>query len=245
MPSTRHFPPTPTGRHVLAPGTVVERHHHDEHQIVYAGRGVLSVTTDAGSWVAPPNRAIWIPAGTPHQHHAHGATDLLTVGLPVGANPLGLLAPAVLGVDPLLRELIRARTSEPDAGPAEQRRLLGVLLDRLRQSPQQPVHLPAALDPRLVAVCALLHADPADGRTLPQLGTAVGASARTLARLCRHDLGMTFPQWRTQLRLQHALRLLASGAPVTLVAHRCGWASTSAFIDVFRRAFGHTPGTHR
>jgi AraC-like DNA-binding protein len=27
-------------------------------------------------------------------------------------------------------------------------------------------------------------------------------------------------------------------------ATRCGWSSTSAFIDVFRRAFGHTPDTH-
>lgn len=56
---------------------------------------------------------------------------------------------------------------------------------------------------------------------------------------------MTFPQWRTQLRLHQALRLLAVGTPVTAVAHRCGWSSASAFIDVFRRAFGHTPGTHR
>lgn len=55
---------------------------------------------------------------------------------------------------------------------------------------------------------------------------------------------MTFPQWRTQLRLYHALRMLADDLPVTTVAHRCGWSSTSAFIDVFRRAFGYTPGVH-
>jgi AraC-like DNA-binding protein len=39
--------------------------------------------------------------------------------------------------------------------------------------------------------------------------------------------------------------MLADDVPVTAVAHRCGWASASAFIDVFRRAFGHTPGHHR
>ncbi|WP_426505502.1 helix-turn-helix domain-containing protein [Dactylosporangium sp. McL0621] len=54
---------------------------------------------------------------------------------------------------------------------------------------------------------------------------------------------MTFPQWRTQLRLYHALVLLAERTPVPAVAHRCGWSSTSTVIDVFR-AFGHTPGTH-
>jgi AraC-like DNA-binding protein len=28
---------------------------------------------------------------------------------------------------------------------------------------------------------------------------------------------------------------------VTTVGHRCGWSTTSAFIDVFRRALGYTP----
>jgi AraC-like DNA-binding protein len=39
--------------------------------------------------------------------------------------------------------------------------------------------------------------------------------------------------------------MLADGLPVTTVAHRCGWSSASAFIDVFRRSFGCTPGTHQ
>lgn len=38
------------------------------------------------------------------------------------------------------------------------------------------------------------------------------------------------------------LRLV--GLPVTTVSHRCGWSSASAFIDVFRRSFGCTPGRH-
>jgi AraC-like DNA-binding protein len=166
------------------------------------------------------------------------------VGLPATVNPLGLGSPTVLVVGPLLRELIRAYTGAPHDDSAERRRLRDVLLDQLRASPQRPVHLPEPTDPRLVAVCAALHGDPADPRTLAALGADAGVSERTLTRLFHSDLGMTFPQWRTQLRLYHALRMLADGSPVTAVAHRCGWSSTSAFIDVFRRAYGHTPGTH-
>ena len=118
-----------------------------------------------------------------------------------------------------------------------------MLLDQLRLSPQQPLHAPAATAPLLRAVCDILHADPGDTRTLAELGRKVGASDRSLSRLFRQDLGMTFPQWRTQLRLHRALVLLAQGAPVTTVAHQCGWSSASAFIEVFRRSFGHTPGT--
>ncbi|GAA1668946.1 helix-turn-helix transcriptional regulator [Nonomuraea maheshkhaliensis] len=256
MPEIRHLPQAPTGRRPLAPGAGIDAHRHDTHQIVYACRGVLSVTTGAGIWVAPANRAIWVPAGTVHEHRAHGDTDLRLVGLT--GNPLGLERPAVLVVRPLLRELIIAYTdptgTPPSTGPStgpscgregegeERERLLGVLLDQLRRAPEQPLHLPAPKDSRLAAVCALLHRDPADNSTLDQFAARCGTSGRTLARLFRAELGMSFPQWRTQLRLHHALLLLAGGVPVTAVAHRCGWASASAFIDVFRRAFGYTPG---
>jgi AraC-like DNA-binding protein len=244
MPDTRHTPKAPTHARSLAAGEHIDAHRHDDHQIVYAGSGVLAVTTDAGTWFAPGNRAIWVPAGAVHAHRAGGHIDLHLVGLPADDNPLGLDAPTVLAVGPLLRELIVAYTRAPDDDSPERHRLLAVLRDQLRASPQQPLHLPTATDPRLAAVCAVLHADPADPRTLAALGTATGASERTLSRLFRSEFGMTFPQWRTQSRLYHALRMLADGAPVTTVAHRCGWSSTSAFIEVFRRSFGHTPGTH-
>ncbi|GAA2254154.1 AraC family transcriptional regulator [Streptomyces ruber] len=244
MTQIRHQPIAPTRTQWLASGAAIDAHRHDDHQIVYAGRGVLAVTTGAGSWVAPGTRAIWVPADTVHAHQAHGDLELHLVGLPATVNPLGLRSPAVLAVSPLLRELIIAYTRTEDDGSPERGRLRAVLLDQLRVSPQQPLHLPAPTAPLLRTLCDMLRADPSDGRTLAELGREVGASARTLSRLFRGDLGMTFPQWRTQLRLHHALVLLADNTPVTTVANRCGWSSTSAFIDVFRRAFGHTPGAH-
>jgi AraC-like DNA-binding protein len=245
MSEKRHEPEAPTGARWLAPGGQITAHHHDDHQIVYAGSGVVAITTDTGTWVAPGTRAVWVPAGCVHAHRAHGALELHLLGLPTSANPLGLDAPTVLGVSPLLRELILACTRDPDNGSAEHRRLREVLLDQLRASPQEPVRLPTPSDPRVRAVCNLLLDDPADGRTLAELGRQVGAGDRTLSRRFRTDLGMTFPQWRTQLRLYHALHLLADDESVTTVAHRCGWSSTSAFIDAYRRAFGDTPGNHR
>jgi AraC-like DNA-binding protein/quercetin dioxygenase-like cupin family protein len=244
VPDIRHTPEAPTRSQVLAPGEHIDAHRHDDHQIIYAGSGVVAVTTDAGTWFAPGSRAIWVPAGCVHAHRAHGRLDLHLLGLPADTNPLGLAAPTVLAVSPLLRELILADTRDPQDDTAERRRLRVVLLDQLRASPQQPVQLPAPVDPRLTAVCDLLHRDPADPRTLAQLGAVTGAGERTLSRLFRRELRMTFPQWRTQMRLYHALRMLADEQPVTMVAHRCGWSSASAFIDIFHRAFGYTPGTH-
>ena len=56
---------------------------------------------------------------------------------------------------------------------------------------------------------------------------------------------MTFPQWRAQLRLQHAIILLAAGGTVTGAATASGYTNASAFIAAFRDAFGITPAAYR
>ena len=82
-------------------------------------------------------------------------------------------------------------------------------------------------------------------RSLGSLARAAGTSERTLTRLFRTEFGRTYPQWRTAIRVFHAMIHLAEGATVTETAHRCGWATTSAFVDTFARTMGHTPGAHR
>jgi AraC-like DNA-binding protein len=70
-------------------------------------------------------------------------------------------------------------------------------------------------------------------------------SERTLSRLFREELGMTYPQWRRNLRLLRAAILLCSGASVTTAARECGWGTTSSFIEAFRRSMGQTPGAYQ
>jgi AraC-like DNA-binding protein len=235
--------PATTASRPLRAGQGVEEHWHEEHQLVYASSGVLTVTTERGVWVAPPTRALWVPARVRHAPRASGTTVLVTVGL--AANPLRLARPSALAVTPLLRELLVVYASGAAEPSPDRNRLFGVLLDQLRPAAgERSLHLPTPRDPRLAELGRILAADPADPRPVPRLAAAVGTSPRTLARLCRAELGLTFPQWRTQIRLHHALHLLASGLSVTEVAHRCGWSTASAFIDVFRRTLGHTPGRH-
>ena len=160
------------------------------------------------------------------------------------ANPLGVDVPAVVEVSPLLRELIIHYTEQPDGTeePRRRQRLLTVLIDQLAASSQQPIRLPAPHDPRLIEACKLVEENLSTTFDLEDLAQACRSSARTLARLFRDEMRMSYVQWRTQLRLYHALRMLADGAQVSTVAHRCGWSTASTFVDVFRRTYGHTPG---
>jgi quercetin dioxygenase-like cupin family protein len=60
---------------------VVPLHFHDSDQLVYAARGVMTVKTGAGMWVVPTQRAVWIPAGTPHTIKMSGAVAMRTLYL--------------------------------------------------------------------------------------------------------------------------------------------------------------------
>lgn len=242
MSEISHHGPA-TSSQALPPGARIERHRHPLHQVVYPSSGAVSVTTPAGTWITPANRAIWIPADCWHEHKFHGPTQFHGVALDPRRYGRGPAAPALLAVNPLMRELIIACSQTDRTNTDEHHRMLAVLHDQLRAtSAGEPLWVPTPVDGRLREACALIADHLREPLTLPQIGQRIGVSQRTLSRLFGDELAMTFPQWRTQLRLQRALVLLAERHDVTSVAAECGWATTSAFIDTYRRAFGHTPG---
>lgn len=235
-----------TSSQSLPPGARIDRHRHPLHQIVYPSSGAVSVTTPAGTWITPVNRAIWIPAGHWHEHRFHGHTQFHGVALDPKRYRGGPATPTVLAVNPLMRELIIACSQTDGTDTDAHHRMLAVLHDQLQNtSIREPLWIPTPVDGRLRQACALVADNLTEPLTLRQIGKRVGVSQRTLSRLFSDELAMTFPQWRTQLRLHHALRLLAEDRDVTSVAAECGWATPSAFIDTYRRAFGHTPGASR
>ena len=91
----------------------------------------------------------------------------------------------------------------------------------------------------------MLYETPQTTPRWPISAKAIGAGTRTLSRLFRDELGMTFYEWRTQLRIYHALVLLADGHDITQTAHACGWANPSSFIAAFTNIIGTTPGRYR
>ena len=218
---------------------------------MYAASGVLAVHTERGTSIVPANRVAWTPAGFTHHHRAHGDTDMRIVFLPPSLARLVPDHPAVFMASDLAREVLLALTGPRNYDPAERTldrgaraRLRRVLVDELHEAHEQPLHLPEPTDDRLQAIARMLHEKPADNTSLAELGRTIGASTRTLSRLFRDELGMTFYEWRTQLRIYHALVLLADGHDTTHTAHACGWANPSSFIAAFTNIIGTTPGRY-
>ncbi len=183
-------------------GLVFDWHTHRDHQLAWAASGVLTVRTQASAWVLPPTRALWIPAGLPHETLSAGAATMRSAYVRPDRYPLGWTEPTAVSASPLLCELIgylEDRTLAAD----RRERAEGVLVDLLQPVAMTTVDVRWPADDRARQVADRLAASPADGRTLAEWGHEVGASERTLARAFVAETGVSFgrwPQWQPFVR---------------------------------------------
>jgi len=230
----------------LPDGHVIPEHYHPEDQLIFASQGVMTVRTKQGIWIVPPLRAVWIPAGTPHSVAMSGPVSMRTLYFfpkIVRALPKKCF---VMNVSSLLRELIlhACKFSKLHQRIPAQKRIIDLTVDQLEEANSIALQLPHPSDTRAVRIVEALLANPAGQNTLKTLTKECGASKRTVQRLFLAQTKMTFGKWRQQLRLLHAMRLLAAGEKVTGAALDAGYSSPSAFISMFRKQLGTTPNRY-
>ncbi|MCY0386127.1 helix-turn-helix transcriptional regulator [Robbsia sp. Bb-Pol-6] len=218
-------------------------HSHMKCQLIYALHGVVVVASAGGHWVVPSTRGIWMPAGTTHRIRCVGAVQMRSIYVAPDAVP-GLPAISqVVGISPLLRELIQAasRIVLPYAEDSRDGRLMRLLLDELQVLPVLPLHLPQPADAGLQRICDRLRDYPDDPTTLGAWAGILRIDVKTIQRRFARETGMTFGQWRQQARLLQGLERLANGEKVLDVALALGYDSPSAFATMFKRHFGQRP----
>ncbi|WP_294769881.1 helix-turn-helix transcriptional regulator [uncultured Rhodoferax sp.] len=225
----------------------IEPHQHPWAQFTYCASGLMQVMVMRGerqtTYIVPPSRAVWIPAGVQHNVVVLETAELRTVDIAPHAMPASWTDCRVLVVSKLLRELVHAlEGSEP--GPRDDA-LMHLTADEMARADTQalgvPMPHPEHGDKRLRALCEAVLRDPAERGQLREWVADVGASERTMARLFRDELGTSYQQWRLQAVLAHALPQLARGVPIAQVAAAAGYASDSAFSAMFKQAMGKPP----
>ncbi|HEX6354309.1 helix-turn-helix transcriptional regulator [Actinophytocola sp.] len=227
------------GRFLLGRGARYGTHTHPTHQLAWARSGVLTIGVGDTTWVLPPSRALFVPAGVPHTTAGAPAADMHSLYLRPDRCPPLWSAPTVLAAPPMFTALVGhlgGSLSDDARGRAE-----SVLFDVLTPAPVASAELTWPRDDRPRRVANGLAADPSDNRDAAAWARAVGTSERTLSRLFVAETGVGFGRWRTRLRVRAALELLAGGTPVAVAGRQVGYATTSAFIAAFRRETGVTP----
>lgn len=221
-------------------------HFHKRGQLLSVLSGSIAVSAAEGTFVVPPERALWIPANVVHATRHLASTRMRTLYVDREAARGLPDAMTVVQVSPLLRALVEAVTElSPDyeeSGPDG--RLVSVLLDQIAASPVAPLRLPMPRTLALRAVAERLVEDPALARTMEEWAAPLGMSSRTFERRFKEETGLSLRTFRRQAKLFRALELLAARESVNRVSDALGFEGPSAFIALFKSAFGVTPGRY-
>lgn len=216
-------------------------HIHGSAQLVYATSGLMEIGAGAGVWLIPPQFAIWIPARTPHRIRMAGSVSMRTLYV---RRELARALPSdctVIHVTNLMRELIleAIRIGNLSLKSSAHRALWELLLGQLKGATVIPTSITLPTDKRALAVAQGV----VDDQALPLRGLCAraGVSVRTLERIFRNDIGISFETWRRQVRLMKGIELLVGGASVKEAAFAVGYRQPSAFVEMFRQTLGTTP----
>lgn len=221
-------------------------HTHARGQLLGAWQGLLTVYAANHQWVVPPQHAVWIPPGLPHGLRSHGPYAGYGVYIsPAACAALPPSACVLQGSALLLAAVERAASWQEGAVDPARRRIVEVIRDEIRSLPRAGTALVLPLHPRLRQMALAMSNAPADTRNLDEWAASIGMAPRTLARRFLAETGVTVGAWRQQARLMRAQEMLAAGAPVTTVALELGYDNVSAFIAMFKRELGATPGQRR
>jgi AraC-like DNA-binding protein/quercetin dioxygenase-like cupin family protein len=221
-------------------------HSHRRAQLLAVTSGSIAVTAEGATFVAPQERAVWVPADTVHETRHLTSTRLQTLYVAADAAPELSRHTTVVHVGPLMRELMNGIVARPrrhDEGGADGR-LVSVLLDQLATATALPLNLPMPKSRELLSIATDLIEKPTGVPSLSRLAHAMGRSPRTLERKFKAETGLSLRSFRRQAKLLRSIELLSSDMSISAISDQLGFGEPSAFIAGFRAAFGVTPGRY-
>jgi AraC-like DNA-binding protein len=222
------------------PGHLTPAHAHPWPQLLYASSGVMWVETDAGSWIVPPQRALWLPPDCRHETKMLTEVSLASLYLQDAAE--WTFGCEVIEISPLLRELIVAslRIDGRHAPSRREKLLVALIFEELKLAGRNVSPIPMPTDRRLLALCRRVLANPSLHVSLAAHAAASGTTAKTVSRLFQKELGIGFREWRQMVQVAYAVAHLIQGTPVKVVASHLGY-TPSGFSVMLRRNAGDPP----
>ncbi|MPS69756.1 MAG: AraC family transcriptional regulator [Novosphingobium sp.] len=229
------------------PSFELAEHRHRRGQFLYAASGVVAVSTPEGAWVAPPERAVWIPGGTPHTVRMVGAVQTRSVLIDQTASATLARTCRVVGVSPLLRQLLVAASEVPIEYEEDARDglVMQLLVAEIARAPVIPIVVPFPRHAALAQRCHAFLEAPRATVTIDEWADALAMNRRRFTRLFRRETGMSFAEWRQQACLSAALPRLAAGDAITVIALDLGYDTPANFSTMFKRVLGIPPSRYR
>jgi AraC-like DNA-binding protein len=220
-----------------------EVHSHACGQLIYPQLGGVLLETDNSLIRLAPDRAAWIPEGV--EHGIVIDRSFCYYSLYTGSDFLLRDDVCVLPVRPLMRELIldAVRWAEESAGIAHAK--AHVLVNEIRRARSIDSAIDIPHDRRIATICRAIAQHPGSAKTINDWANEAGVSSKTLQRYFIAGTGMSFQQWRNQVRMAKAVELHADGLRIIDVAMAVGYSTEGAYTQAFRKFYGYPPSRLR
>ena len=238
--------------HDLMGEAFIETHSHRKAQFIYTEGGIVYIKTETKTHFLPARHYMWIPPEVPHTiYPSTPAVIMRNLYFPVESTDASFYqTEGIYPVNELLWHLLSyTRKWDGDIYETDQIRFpvvtaFKVLLPQISKSPLL-LTLPRPNDPRLQKTLTYLKDNLNKNISLTEIASHLGMSQRSLHRLFRSDINMTFIHYYTLLRMFKALEfVLEKKHTIGEIALMVGYSSLPTFSNTFLKILGKRPSEY-
>ena len=217
-------------------------HRHTKGQLSYVEGGIAYITTNNKTYVVPAKHFFWIPQGMEHLLRiGHSATVLRSLYFYAYDDHTDPFY-TKLGIYPaseLLIQMIKYTEIWDEKHVKSKDHNFEFLISLKNILPKisneaLPIILPMTDDQQMNKILHYLDSNINETLTLISISKRFGMSERSVSRLFRSALDISFLQYLKTLRMVKAIELiLKSNKSISEIAYEVGYSSISTFSDTF------------
>jgi len=239
--------------HNLMGETFIEPHSHDKGQFLYTEGGVVYVKTNTRMYYLPARHYMWIPPGVRHAIYPSSSRVIMrNLYFPMILNTSKFYTKeGIYPVNSLLMELLlftKNWIGDITKYQTSKYAIVHAFKVLLEQTVSEPLYiqLPQPTDGRLIAIIKYLTDQIHQEHLLPKLASKFHMTDKSLYRLFKKDLGVSFIKYYTQLRIFKSLEyLMNSDYNISEIATMVGYSSLPTFSNTFSKIMGKRPSEYR
>ncbi|MCQ9637622.1 helix-turn-helix domain-containing protein [Chryseobacterium sp. WG14] len=222
-------------------------HQHDKGQLLLVFGGIAYLQTHEKDFYIPSSHYIWIPARYPH-NLMYNTQDLniINIYFPPGDQQDFYDNLGIYPVSKLLSEMLSYSEKWQGnffSGDWEYEFLttLKNLLPR-ENLKRFSIQLPTTDDSRLGDITGDIRKRISEPITLEDIASQSGMSVRSMTRLFKTRLGISFVQYLKMLRIIRAMELIKdTDLSMSEIAYEIGYSNISAFSNTFQQLTNMRP----
>ena len=218
-------------------------HQHKKGQLLYAIEGLMHVYLSDMHFIVPPLKAVWIPSLVNHVITSSVMVKYRSLYFDCELFPNLPTVTTVIYVNSLLQALILRACDFTNMYEKDspEFRIAQVISDEISRAVVSPYFVTIPKDQRLKKIFMYLKTHINSRESIETIAKRFGLSVRTLTRQCKKEFGLSFNEWRSQIKLLTAIALLSEGKSTSEVAQALSYSNDSAFISMFKSLTGQTP----